>query len=136
MFGTSFIVHIAAVLLFCWGAYEIIFLRKQRKLLLNFSGGNPGQRYFLLSPLYYIGFLARLFALDFKDKPMLSSTEAQKIRADRLFFFMSSKAIKEIFYRESQGEKIVTFVLNKRDESTLELSKNLSDDLGLKIEIK
>jgi len=132
VFGTSSIIHIVALLLLCWGAYEIISLKKEKKFLLKFAGGKSKPIFALLSPLSYLVFLARIFEVELEGKPVVCLQHKENIRIDRLFFLFSSGSVVSIAYNKSE-ESFVLSLQRRQDELCSE--ENLSRDLGAKIKI-
>lgn len=133
MLGTSFFIHLAALLLCCWGAHEIIQLKKQKKILLRLLSNNPREKIFFLSPLDYTAFLARTFGLEFSGKPMLKWLTPRRIKGARLFDLLCSQQIQSFSFDSSPGEGVLNLVFAAKDSPASSLIDSLSEDLGIKV---
>ena len=135
--STSFLVHIFSLLFFLWAAYQIVLMQEERKFLIKILSLQDKKDFFLVkSPLSYCLFLGRLLGIPVDYKFSGLFLPRQKIKADRLFFFLKTHRIAGIQYK-------VCSKPTKDDRISIDVEclfpdyklweKYLSQDLGVRV---
>lgn len=141
MFGTSFIVHIVALIVVIWGSYEIISLTKQKNLLIKHIKLKPKGYHLIQNPLEYIVFLAKIFNIPYSGKNPKLFPAKKKIKGDTTLAFLASNHISQIYsdnYTHKTNHDKITIVIEIKPSILIEkeMEEILSKDLCLIVKIR